>query len=250
MIPLATTELGTDSWITDLMTPAMNDLGLQAGWVLVYTSAIMFVLRFFAGPIIHKVSPLGLLAICSGIAALGLYMLSLSAGVMILVAATVYGVGKTFFWPTMLGVVAERFPKGGALTLNITGGLGMIAAGVIGAGILGFIQDKSVDRNILAYDQANNTNIHGTYVTENKTSLFGDYQALDQSKLETASPQDNATVNTIRDEAKKDALRNIVIFPIIMLVSYVLLILYFRSKGGYKAVVLKREPATEPSLQP
>ena len=71
MIPLATTELGTDSWITDLMTPAMNELGVQAGWVLVYTSAIMFVLRFFAGPIVHKVSPLGLLAICSAIAALG-----------------------------------------------------------------------------------------------------------------------------------------------------------------------------------
>ena len=118
MIPLATTELGTDSWITDLMTPAMNELGLQAGWVLVYTSAIMFVLRFFAGPIVHKVSPLGLLAICSAIAALGLYMLSLSAGIMILVAATIYGLGKTFFWPTMLGVVAERFPKGGALTLE------------------------------------------------------------------------------------------------------------------------------------
>ena len=73
MIPLATTELGTDSWITDLMTPAMNEIGLQAGWVLVYTSAIMFVLRFFAGPIVHKVSPLGLLAICSAIAALGLF---------------------------------------------------------------------------------------------------------------------------------------------------------------------------------
>src|SRR5687768_15411097 len=89
MIPLATTELGTDSWITDLMTPAMNELGLQAGWILVYTSAIMFVLRFFAGPIVHKISPLGLLAICSGIAALGLFMLSQSAGVMILVAATI-----------------------------------------------------------------------------------------------------------------------------------------------------------------
>ena len=245
MIPLATTELGTDSWITDLMTPAMNQMGLQAGWVLVYTSAIMFVLRFFAGPIVHKVSPLGLLAICSAIAALGLYMLSLSTGVMILVAATIYGLGKTFFWPTMLGVVAERFPKGGALTLNITGGLGMIAAGVIGAGILGFIQDKSVDKNILAYDRANGTHIHSTYVTENKTSLFGDYQALDQSKLATASPEENATVTSIRDTAKKEALRNIVIFPIIMLVSYVLLIVYFRSKGGYKAVVLKREPVLE-----
>jgi MFS family permease len=241
MIPLATTELGTDSWITDLMTPAMNQLGLQAGWVLVYTSAIMFVLRFFAGPIVHKVSPLGLLAICSAIAALGLYMLSFSAGAMILVAATIYGLGKTFFWPTMLGVVAERFPKGGALTLNITGGLGMIAAGVIGAGILGFIQDKTVDKNILAHDKANNTSLHDTYVTENKTSFFGDYQALDQSKLAAADAGDNATVTGIRDKAKKDALLDIVIFPIIMLVSYLLLIIYFRSKGGYKAVVLKKE---------
>ena len=247
MIPLATTELGTDSWITDLMTPAMSDLGIQPGWVLVYTSAIMFILRFFAGPIVHKLSPLGLLAICSAIAAIGLYLLSASAGVMILVAATIYGLGKTFFWPTMLGVVAERFPKGGALTLNITGGLGMIAAGVIGAGILGFIQDKSVDSKIRNYDQANNTSIHNTYVTEKKTSVFGDYQALDQSKLAAASAEDVATVTTIRDTAKKEALRDIVIFPVIMLVSYVLLIIYFRTKGGYKAVVLKREMATEPS---
>lgn len=247
MIPLATTELGTDSWITDLMTPAMSDLGIQPGWVLVYTSAIMFILRFFAGPIVHKLSPLGLLAICSAIAAIGLYLLSASAGVMILVAATIYGLGKTFFWPTMLGVVAERFPKGGALTLNITGGLGMIAAGVIGAGILGFIQDKSVDSKIRTYDQANNTSIHNTYVTEKKTSVFGDYQALDQSKLAAASAEDVATVTTIRDTAKKEALRDIVIFPVIMLVSYVLLIIYFRTKGGYKAVVLKREMATEPS---
>lgn len=240
MIPLATTELGTDSWITDLMTPAMNQLGMQAGWVLVYTSAIMFVLRFFAGPIVHKISPLGLLAICSVIAAVGLYMLSYSAGIMILVAATIYGLGKTFFWPTMLGLVAERFPKGGALTLNITGGLGMIAAGVIGAGILGFIQDKSVDANVLAYDQANQTSIHSTYVTENKTSVFGDYKALDQAKLETATPGDVATVTNIRDEAKKEALRVIVIFPVIMLISYLLLIAYFRSKGGYRAVVLEK----------
>ena len=245
MIPLATTELGTDSWITDLMTPAMRQLGMQAGWVLVYTSAIMFVLRFFAGPIVHKVSPLGLLAICSGIAAIGLYMLSQSAGVMILVAATIYGLGKTFFWPTMLGLVAERFPKGGALTLNITGGLGMIAAGVIGAGILGFIQDKTVDADIRKYDVANNTNIHGTYVTENKTSVFGDYQALDQGKLATASAAESATVSEIRDTAKKTALRYIVIFPIIMLVSYLLLILYFRSKGGYRAVLINEDKLTQ-----
>jgi len=238
MIPLATTELGTDSWITDLMTPAMNELGMQAGWILVYTSAIMFVLRFFAGPIVHKISPLGLLAICSAIAAVGLYMLSFSTGMMILLAATIYGLGKTFFWPTMLGIVAERFPKGGALTLNITGGLGMIAAGVIGAGILGFIQDKSIDKNILAYDQANNTSLHTAYVTESKTSFFGNYQAIDQNKLANASVEEVETVATIQDSAKKVAIRDIVIFPIIMLVSYIILIIYFRFKGGYKVVVV------------
>jgi MFS family permease len=244
MVPLAITELGTDSWITDLMTPAMTQIGLQAGWVLVYTSAIMFVLRFFAGPIVHKLSPVGLLAICSAIAASGLFLLSYSSGITILVAATIYGLGKTFFWPTMLGLVAERFPKGGALTLNITGGLGMIAAGVVGAGILGFIQDKSVDANILAYDNSHQTQIHSTFVTENKTSFFGEYRALDQQKLATASNEDQATVASITDDAKKAALRQIIIFPIIMLVSYVLLMLYFKSKGGYKAVLLKHEPVS------
>ncbi|TDH19946.1 MFS transporter [Segetibacter sp. 3557_3] len=245
MIPLATTELGTDSWISDLMSPEMGKLGLQGGWVLVYTSAIMFVLRFFAGDIAHKISPLGLLATCSAIAAIGLYMMSFSSGVMILLAATIYGLGKTFFWPTMLALVSERFPKGGALTLNITGGLGMIAAGVIGAGILGFIQDKSVDSKIADYDSQNNTAIHSTYVTEKKTSLFGDYGGLDQNKLATASDADKETVVTIRETAKKEALRYIVIFPLIMLVSYLALMAYFKSRGGYKPIVLEEEaPAT------
>jgi len=245
MIPLATTELGTDSWITDLMTPEMNKIGFQAGWVLIYTSAIMFALRFFAGPISHRFSSPGLLAICSAIAAVGLYVMSFSAGSLILIAATIYGLGKSFFWPTMLGMVSERFPKGGALTLNITGGLGMIAAGVIGAGILGFIQDKSVDQKITTYDRTHQTAIHNTYVTEQKTSLFGDYKALDQTKLATASANEQLTVTSIRDGAKKEALRYIVIFPLIMLASYLLLILYFKSKGGYKAIALNQTEELE-----
>jgi len=241
MVPLAITELGTDSWISDLMTPETQKIGLQAGWVLVYTSLIMLVLRFFAGPISHMASSPGLLALCSAIAIVGLYLLSVSSGVMVLVAATIYGIAKTFFWPTMLGMVSERFPKGGALTLNITGGLGMIAAGVIGAGILGFMQDKSIDKNIAKYDVANNTAIHATYVTEKKTSVFGDYQGLDQTKLAAAGAEEQAIVKTVQDGAKKDALKNVLIFPVIMFVSFVLLILYFRSKGGYKAITLKRQ---------
>ncbi len=245
MIPLATTELGTDSWITDLMAPEMTRLGIQAGWILVYTSAIMAVLRFFAGDIIHRISPLGLLAVCSAIAAIGLYLLSFSTGSMILLAATVYGLGKTFFWPTMLGVVAERFPKGGALTLNITGGVGMIGAGVIGAVILGFIQDKTIETNISAYDKANNSALHTTYVSDEKTSIFGNYRALDVAKLSQANEADQKTVTTIQEEAKKNALKTVAIFPIIMLLSYIGLMVYFKSKGGYKVVLLdKKEPVS------
>ncbi|MBM3496310.1 MAG: MFS transporter, partial [Armatimonadetes bacterium] len=68
MMPLATTELGVDSWVTDLMGPEMEKLKINAGWILVYTSLIMMILRFMAGSIVHRLSPLGLLAIASAIA--------------------------------------------------------------------------------------------------------------------------------------------------------------------------------------
>ncbi len=93
----------------------MKEAGFSPLWVLIYTSAIMMVLRFFAGPIVKALTPLGLLAACSVLAIVGLYSLSVVKGMaLIFAAATLYGVGKTFFWPTMLGVVAEQFPKGGA----------------------------------------------------------------------------------------------------------------------------------------
>ena len=246
MIPLAVTELGTDSWITDLMAPEMRNIGIQAGWILVYTSAIMAVLRLFAGSIIHRISPLGLLSVCSVVACLGLLLLSVSSGIMVLVAATVFALGKTFFWPTILGVVAERFPKGGALTLNITGGVGMIAAGVIGAVILGFAQDQTIDKNLSAYDSANNTSLHSTYATEEKSSIFGDYQALNTAKIAEADVEEQNIMQRIQETAKKEALQTVAIFPVIMLVGFILLMFYFKSKGGYKVVVLdEKDPEPE-----
>ncbi|MEL7065550.1 MAG: MFS transporter, partial [Bacteroidota bacterium] len=131
MIPLATTELGTDSWITSLMEPEFDKFGLDSLWLIIYTSAIMAGLRFFAGPIVHRLSPLGLLAVSSVVAAIGLIFLSEAAGITILVAATIYALGKTFFWPTMLGVVSEQFPQGGALTLNGISAIGMLGVGIV-----------------------------------------------------------------------------------------------------------------------
>ncbi len=238
MIPLATTELGTDSWISDLMAPEMRAIGIDAGWILVYTSAIMMILRFFAGQIVEKITPLGLLAACSAIACTGLLLLSSSTGIMVLVAATVFGLGKTFFWPTMLGVVSERFPKGGALTLNITGGVGMMAAGVIGTVILGFIQDTNIDKKIMEYDSTNNSALYETYATETKTSIFGNYQSIDIKKLADSPEADKKAIGGIQEKAKKEALTTVAIFPVIMLITYLFLIFYYKSRGGYKVVDL------------
>lgn len=238
MIPLATTELGTDSWITPLMEPEMRALGLQAGWVLVYTSFIMMVLRFFAGPIVHRISPLGLLAASAAIAALGLVALSKATGVAILLAATLYAFGKTFFWPTMLGVVAERFPKGGALTLNTIAGVGMLSVGVVGAQFLGFTQDSYVDRTLRAYDAQEGTALHATYVTDEKVGIFGAYVALNADALRDAPEADAAAIETVTTQAKKGALFTVAALPAIMLVCYLILIAYFRSKGGYEVVHL------------
>jgi len=234
MIPLATTELGTDSWISDLIKPEMEGLGLQAGWVLVFTSCIMMVLRFVAGPIVHKLSPLGLLAMSSLIAVAGLFSLSLATGMAIFAAALLYALGKTFFWPTMLGVVAERFPKGGALTINAIGGMGMLSVGVIGAVFLGNIQDKQIDKDLLAQDAA----LHARVIGEEETSVFGSYRSLNQTKLDGLESAESTVIEGIQGSAKKNALKTVAIFPAIMFVCFLILILYFRSKGGYKAVDL------------
>lgn len=235
MIPLAVTELGTDSWITSLMSGEMQRLSLNAGWVLVYTSFIMMVLRFCAGPIVHRLSPLGLLAVASAVAAIGLVSLSASAGIFILLAATLYAFGKTFFWPTMLGVVSEQFPRGGALTLNMISGIGMLGVGVLGSPFLGYIQDQRVNSLLSVQDPQVYQRVVGT---EPKWSVFGSYQALDEKRVEATSASDQQEIGQVREEAQKNALRIVAILPCVMLVCYVILILYFRSRGGYKAEVL------------
>lgn len=240
MFPLATTELGTDGWITNLMEPQMTELGLHAAWVLVYTSMIMMVLRFFAGPIVHKLSPLGLLAVSSLIAAIGLIFLSKATGVTILAAATLYGLGKTFFWPTMLGVVSERFPKGGALTLNATGGVGMLAAGVLGFPFIGLLQENAVRKDVTA----EMPNAYAQISVE-KEGVFGAYRAVDPEKKKSLDEQDLGKLENIEQEAKQGALATMAIFPTIMLVCYLGLIFYFKSKGGYQAEVLTGHAASD-----
>ena len=238
MIPLAITELGTDSWITELLTPAMTDLGLNAGWVLVYAMAIVLVLRLFAGPLVHKLSPLGLLALSAAIAAVGLWLLSdATTAVAIVIAATVYSFGKAFFWPTSLGVVAEQSPKGGAITMNVVAGIGMLAAGVIGGPLIGQVLDRQMVHGVQAFDEQHHTQLVQQLKTE-RTGILGEYTAIDPSKRAALTGEEKNAVDAADRESKHDALRTIAILPVLMFIVYLGLILYFRSRGGYKPVVL------------
>ncbi len=134
-------ELGTDSWISKITGAIMASP--QYGLLLfVYTSGLMFALRFFAGPIVERISPLGLLAVSAVLGFIGLQLLGSATSIaMCIIAATVYAFGKTFLWPTMLAVVSERFPQGGAITIGAMGGIGMLSAGLLGGPGIGFKQD-------------------------------------------------------------------------------------------------------------
>lgn len=258
MMPLATTEIGTDGWITGIME-GVAEGKFHAGWILVYTSAIMMVLRFFAGPIVHTLSPLGLLAISAILSIAGLFLLSSAAGTMIFIAATLYGVGKTFFWPTMLGVVAEQTPKGGALTLNAISGIGMLAVGTLGFPYIGALQaDKQIEalsNDKAIVEQAPAIMADGKLtVLEDKTIYeIINYQAISQSKVDAvvetlpAESREAASkaIESTLGKSNQGALASMVLFPAVMFVGYMILILYFKSKGGYQAQVLTGHAAED-----
>ncbi len=130
MLLTAATELGSNQWMTALLENVMDQEGINSILLLVWISGIMALGRSIAGPIVHKLSPSGVLlgsAIFSGI---GLYLLSISGGLWSFGAAAVFAIGITYFWPTMLGFVNENIPKSGALGLAIMGGIGFFGGGI------------------------------------------------------------------------------------------------------------------------
>jgi MFS family permease len=128
MFLTASTELGTNQWINALLT----DSGINPMIILVVVTGIMAVGRYFAGPLIHKLNPSGVLLGSAIFSFLGLYLLSIASGAgFTMFAAIVFAIGICYFWPTMLGFVAEYIPKSGALGLSIMGGAGMVATSMV-----------------------------------------------------------------------------------------------------------------------
>ena len=134
----ASLELGPGRWV-----PAVLEAGGIAGiLVLAYINGLMAVLRSFAGPVIHRLSPTGILVGSAILSGAGLYWFSFAESTpMAFASATVFAVGVCYFWPTMLGVVSERVPKSGALGLALMGGMGMLIVGVVTAPQMGRISD-------------------------------------------------------------------------------------------------------------
>lgn len=285
-------ELGTDSWITNIQEAVIHE---NARLLFIWTSSIMFVLRFFAGPIVEKINPVGLLFGSAVLGCTGLYWLgSTSEGIAIFLAATVYGLGKTFFWPTMLGVVGERFPKGGALTMGTIGGIGMLSAGLLGGPGIGYTQDYFASQMLRqespsAFEQYVHKEPYseklGKFVNEKEKQdgqwpasygavdlkekpegflFFPAVAGLDGTKMGDLKDKIKAidtkekrheevpSAEQLTDQEKRDkgpvlsadiyggrmALKWTSLVPAMMAVGYLILVVYFRAKGGYKVEVL------------
>ncbi len=283
-------ELGTDSWIQNITGSLMADP--QKGlYLFIGTSTMMFILRFVAGPIVHRISPLGLLFVSACFGATGLFFLSEAGakfnlgGPMVAasMAATVYGIGKTFYWPTMLGVVAERFPRGGAYTLGAMGCVATLSAGLLGGPAIGYMQDYFASQDLqekapaaYARYQADKENsllwiFHVRGLDGSKVAVLADdgkQLVKDLSLIREGGKPDQSTHlgalsdwwGSVRAEADQDrgpvneatlhggrmALRCTAFVPVTMALGYLLLILYFKAKGGYQQIHLDETAPTAP----
>ncbi|MFO8027427.1 MAG: MFS transporter [Opitutales bacterium] len=145
-------ELGVTRWIA----PIFGAIDMPGALMMSWIAFIMMVLRFFSGKIVGRMSPVGLLAICSLFMALGLLLFAGASGSALgFLAATLFGVGVAFNFPTIVGLVSERLPKTGSLGIVLTAGIGLLAAGAIGTPGIGVIADKQL----------------GSYLEENRSGI-------------------------------------------------------------------------------
>jgi len=233
-------ELGTDGWIQNItgniLTPAQGKI------LFVFTSLLMFSLRFCADFIERnlKLSPIGLLLLCATLAVIGLRMVSgidTFAGAM--VALAVYAMGKTFFWPTMLAVVGDRFPRTGAVAMSMMGGIGMMSAGLLGGPGLGYAKDRFTAEHLQATAPA----IYEQYKapTPSRFLFLEEVHGLDGTKLSEAQTAVNKTTEQKTVAAAsiigdRETLKADSYIPLAMAAVYLLLFLYFKTIGGYKTV--------------
>ncbi|GLU51935.1 MFS transporter [Dyadobacter frigoris] len=122
----AISEFGPEQWVG----PILGKVGASPMIILVCVTGLMAVGRFFAGPIVHRLNPITILLSSTVMAAIGIYLMSIATGGLVYFAAMLFAVGVCYFWPTMLGFVAEYMPQTGAFGLSIVGGMGMFSTSI------------------------------------------------------------------------------------------------------------------------
>jgi MFS family permease len=209
----AAVELGPNQWVAATLSKTVGFSGIL---ILVYVSGLMFVLRHFAGPLAHKLSPVGLMWLAALLAGVGLLGLAAAKSpIPALLAATVWGAGICYMWPTMLGVTSERFPKGGALLLGLMGGAGNLSTFTTVYG-MGKIYDIYTQK-FLPVGQ----------------KLTGDLVAQ-----AAADPRVTQILDGARTQAVPYAFQYVAALAIFLLVVFGIIWLRDRAAGGYRVIRL------------
>ena len=209
MFGTAITELFTGQWIGLLLKNVTDNAIL----LLTLTTGIMVIGRGFAEPVVHRLAPQGVLLLSAIFAAAGLYMLSTFTGNSIFFAAIIFGIGVCYFWPTMIGFVAENVPKSGALGLNLMGGAGMFAVSIYTM-FMGSFYDSLIVKHLPAGASL------GAYLKAPENSASA--QALANAK----------------NLAGPEILQATLIIPIILIVAFGGLVIYLRSRKKSRSVAL------------
>lgn len=249
MILTASTELGPQKWQNSVLPKIANVSGTI---ILVYTSGIMFIMRHFAGPLARAISPVGILLVSSLLSGIGLYLLSFANNAATAFGyATIFGIGIAYFWPTMLGVTAERFPKGGALLICLIGAVGNLGVALTQTQ-MGVINDHYAVMELRAKDDA----LANDVVKEDQVNPLAKWfkqtalheppdraaraEAIEPDRVK-AIPKDSPSIKIINDAEKYGAawmFRWVSILPAVLVVLFGLMWLTDRARGGYKAVSL------------
>ena len=239
-------ELGTDGWIEAITGNLFT--AEQGKMLFIWTSAIMFGLRFCAHWIETKLglSPIGILVTSALLAFVGLQLASgMNSFAIALVALGIYALGKTFFWPTMLAVVGDRFPRSGAVAMSIMGGIGMLSAGLIGGPGLGYAKDRFTAESLQKDAPAAYASAKAS--SESKFLFLAPVTAVAGDKLEAAKKAgDKGDANQKAIVAANQAgdratLKADSFIPLTMAAIYLLLFFYFKSLGGYRALKIEEQ---------
>ena len=136
----ATAELGTQQWLN----PLLEKSGASPMLILALITGIMALGRYFAGPIIHKLNPIGVLFLSAIVTTIAIFMMSKADGQELYLASALFALGVCYFWPTMIGFVSEYLPKTGALGMSLVGGAGMLATGIWNPVIGSWLDEEKV----------------------------------------------------------------------------------------------------------